>query len=62
MRGDTSGLKDLNTRIVSELNESLCNETAVNLDYRIIFDRHGEPFHDKYLILNYGSMAFKCTH
>ncbi len=54
VRGDTSGLKDFKTRITSELNEALCNETDLNLDYRTIFDGHGEPFHDRYLILKYG--------
>ena len=54
MRGSTSDIKGFKTRIENELNDALCNETDLQLDYRTICDGHGEPFHDRYLILKYG--------
>lgn len=54
MRGSTSDIKGFKTRIENELNDALCNETDLQLDYRTLCDGHGEPFHDRYLILKYG--------
>ena len=54
MRGNTSDIKGFKTRIENELNEALYNETDLQLDYRTIYNGHGEPFHDRYLILKYG--------
>lgn len=40
-------------KFFNQLNIALPEDTDINLEFRTIRGTHGEPFHDRYLILNY---------
>lgn len=50
---------DFKRTAVSKLNESLGEETDIIIEYRSVHDNHGQPFHDRYLILKYNINGYK---